>query len=210
MTHWTQNGAFQVCYYQPVSEHPYWQHMQLKLIDRLRATRWMPPDYWQTHNSNGLVIDIRNYHWLNSASRVLISTCSAPLVQTGERKQFSLIDLHPQASQGQGRPSCQKSRSNGSNRRAPTNKWMDATKCSIAPAMRSIISVTLMFLIRVKACQALAVHYASSSSHFPFRVRTHKVTDHPTYTSTTIAWVTNSFQMLNSRCLEYMNGGQYL
>ena len=36
---------------------------------------------------------IRNYHWLNSASRVLISTCSAPLVQTGERKQFSMFDL---------------------------------------------------------------------------------------------------------------------
>jgi len=36
---------------------------------------------------------IRNYHWLNLASRVLISTCSAPLVQTGKRKQFSLFDL---------------------------------------------------------------------------------------------------------------------
>jgi len=36
---------------------------------------------------------IRSYHWLNSASRVLISTCSTPLVQTGERKQFSLFDL---------------------------------------------------------------------------------------------------------------------
>jgi len=55
---------------------------------------------------------IRNYHWLNSASRVLISTCSEPLVQTGERKQFSLfdldftydLDLQSQASQGQGRP----------------------------------------------------------------------------------------------------------
>ena len=38
---------------------------------------------------------IRNYHWLNSASQVLKSTCSAPLrplVQTGERKQFSLFD----------------------------------------------------------------------------------------------------------------------
>jgi len=34
-----------------------------------------------------------NHHWLNSASRVLISTCSAPLVQTGEHKQFSLFDL---------------------------------------------------------------------------------------------------------------------
>ena len=36
---------------------------------------------------------IRNYHWLNSASRVLTSTCSAPLVQTGQRKQFSLFDF---------------------------------------------------------------------------------------------------------------------
>ena len=57
-------------------EHPTWK---LKLIDRLRATRWTPPDYWQTDNSNGLIMVIRNYHWLNSASRVLISTCSAPL-----------------------------------------------------------------------------------------------------------------------------------
>jgi len=26
------------------------------------------PDYWQTDNSTGLVMVIRNYHWLNSAS----------------------------------------------------------------------------------------------------------------------------------------------
>jgi len=58
--------------------------VKLKLIDCLRATHWMPPDYWQTDNSNGLVMVIRNYHWLNSASRVLRSTCSTPLVQTGE------------------------------------------------------------------------------------------------------------------------------
>jgi len=38
-------------------------------------------------------MDIRDYHWLNSTSRVLISTCSVPLVQTGQRKQFSLLDL---------------------------------------------------------------------------------------------------------------------
>jgi len=55
---------------------------KLKLIDRLRVTCCMPLDYWQTDNSNGLVMVIRNYHWLNSASWVLISTCSAPLVQT--------------------------------------------------------------------------------------------------------------------------------
>jgi len=46
--------------------------------------RWLSTHYWQTDNSNGLVMVIRNYHSLNLASRVLISTCSAPLVQTGE------------------------------------------------------------------------------------------------------------------------------
>jgi len=80
-------------------------------------------------NSNGLVMVIRNYHWLNSASWVLISTWSAPLVQTGQCKQFSVfdfdIDLQFQASQGQDWPSCQKSRSNSSNRRAPTDKRTD-------------------------------------------------------------------------------------
>ena len=85
------------------------------LIDRLHATRWTPPNYWQTDNSNGPVMVVRNYHWLNSASLVLISTCSAPLVQMGE--QFITVwpltydlGLQSQASQGQGRPSCQKSR----------------------------------------------------------------------------------------------------
>jgi len=54
------------------------------------------------------------------------------------------FDLQSQASQGQGQPSCQKSRSNGSNRRAPIDKrtdphtHMDATKCIISPAMRSL------------------------------------------------------------------------
>ena len=92
----------------------------IKLIDRLRATRWTPPDYWQTDNSNRLVMVIRNYHWLNSASQVLISTCSAPLVQTGERKQTHTVwpwpltynlDVQSQASEGQDQLSCQKSRS---------------------------------------------------------------------------------------------------
>jgi len=82
-----------------------------------------------TDNSNGLAMVIRNYHWLNSASRVLTSTCSATLVQTGERKQTHCLtltfDIKSQASQGQGQPSCQKSRSNGSNRRAPIDKRTD-------------------------------------------------------------------------------------
>jgi len=32
-------------------------------------------------------------HYIGELSRVLISTCSAPLVQTGECKQFSMFDL---------------------------------------------------------------------------------------------------------------------
>jgi len=37
---------------------------EIKLIDRLRATCWKsPPNYWQTDNSNGLVMVIRNYHF---------------------------------------------------------------------------------------------------------------------------------------------------
>ena len=79
---------------------------------------------------------IRNYHWLNSASRVLISTCFAPLVQTGERKQFSLFDLdlwpttltyNPRLAKVRVDPTAknQGQRSNGSNRRAPTDKRTD-------------------------------------------------------------------------------------
>ena len=104
---------------------------------------------------------IRNYHWLNSASRVLISTCSAPLVQTGERKQFSLFDLdiwpttltyNPKLAKVKVDPYAeyQGQRSNGSNRRAPTDKWtdthththMDATESIIAFATRSIKMTT--------------------------------------------------------------------
>jgi len=40
---------------------PYVQHdTKIKVIDRLRATHWTPPDYWQTDNSNGLVMVIHN------------------------------------------------------------------------------------------------------------------------------------------------------
>jgi len=98
---------------------------------------------------------ICNYHWLNSTSRVLISTCSAPLVQTGERKQFSLfdldliydLDLQSHSSQGQDRPSCQKSRSKvkrfkqeSAHRQTDgrTHTHTDATKHIMAPAMWSI------------------------------------------------------------------------
>jgi len=112
----------------------------LKLIDGLRAACWMPPDYWQTDNSNGLVMVIRNYHWLNSASQVLISTCSAPLFQTRERKQthkWTIFDLdlwpttltyNPRLAKVKVDPRAKNrgQRSNGSNRRAPTDKRTDA------------------------------------------------------------------------------------
>ena len=111
----------------------------IKLIDRLRATRWTPTDYWQIDNFNGLVIVIRNYHWLNSASRVLISTCSAPMVQTGQCKQFSLFDLdlwhttltyNPRLAKFKVDPHAknQGQRSNSSNRRVPTDKQTDTHK----------------------------------------------------------------------------------
>jgi len=113
----------------------------LKLIDRLRATRWTPPDYWQTDNSNGLVMVIRNYHWLNSASRVIISTCPHQWFKQESVNKHTLFDLdlwlttltynprlakvkvdHHAKNQGQ--------RSNGLNRRAPTDKWMDTHTCT--------------------------------------------------------------------------------
>ena len=120
-----------------------------------------PLTYWQTDNSNGLVTVIRNNHWLNSAIRVLISTCSAPLVQTGEHKQFSLFDLdlwptkmtyNPRLAKVKVDPHAknQGQRSNGSNRRSPTEKrtdtHTDATKRIIAPATRSIIHVSFTLL----------------------------------------------------------------
>jgi len=105
---------------------------------------------------------IRNYHWLNSASPVLISTCSAPLVQTGKRKQFSLFDLdlwptiltyNPRLAKVKVDPHAKIKviAQNGWNRRVPTanrhirthtdkqtNTHTNAFKRIISPAMRSI------------------------------------------------------------------------
>jgi len=139
-----------------------WAIFQLKLIERSCATRWTPPDYWQT--DNGLVMVIRSYHSLTSASWVLISTSSAPLAQTGERKHTHIwmdghyhdkmwqqneifhcltltydLDLQSQASQGQGRPSCQKYRSNGSNRRAPTDKRTDTHTWTLPNVLSALL-----------------------------------------------------------------------
>jgi len=102
----------------------------------------------QTDNSNGLVMVIRNYRWLNSASWVLISTCSAPLVQTGEQfftvwPRSMTMTYNPRLAKVKVDPHAKSQRSNGSNRRAPTDKQadthMDTTKRIISPATRSII-----------------------------------------------------------------------
>ena len=87
---------------------------------------------------------IRNYHWLNSASRVLISTCSAPLVQTRDRKQthynprLTKVKVDPHARYQSQKVKWFKQES--------THRLMDghththATKRIISPATRSIIS----------------------------------------------------------------------
>ena len=72
--------------------HYIWLRISIK-ADRPLTRNTLNASWLLTDNSNGLVMVIRNYHWLNSASRVLISTCSAPLVQTAEHKQISLFDL---------------------------------------------------------------------------------------------------------------------
>jgi len=116
------------------------------MIDRLRTTCWMPPDYWQTDNSNGLVMVICNYDWLNSASRVLISTCSAPLVQTGQRKQFSMFDrdlwpttltYNPRLAKVKVDPHAKKTKVIRFKQES-THTHTDATKCIISPTTRSI------------------------------------------------------------------------
>ena len=132
----------------PVLIHYIANQCTLKLIDHLHATRWTPPDYWQTDNSNGLVMVIRNYHWLNSLSRVLISTCSAPLVQTGERKQFLLFDrdlwpttltYNPRLAKVKVDPRAknQGQKSNGSNRRVPTGNGRTRTHTRTLPNVLS-------------------------------------------------------------------------
>jgi len=95
-----------------------------------------------TLNAPWLLTD-RQFQWtgnghsqlsLAELGQVLISTCSVPLVQMGERKQFSLFDLdlwpmtltyNPSQAKVNVDPHAknQGQRSNGSNRRAPTDKW---------------------------------------------------------------------------------------
>jgi len=85
------------------------------------------------------------------ASRVLISTCSAPLVQMGEQFFTNCpspltydLDLQSQASQGLGQHSCQKIKVNDQTvltgerpQTRSTDTYADVTKRIIAPATRS-------------------------------------------------------------------------
>ena len=107
---------------------------------------------------------IRNYHWLNSASRVLISTCSAPLVQTGEHKQFSLFDIdlwptiltyNPRLAKVKGDPHAKikvKGQTVQTGERPQTNGRTDASKRIIAPATRSIKKI-LKYAVSRKCIQ---------------------------------------------------------
>ena len=76
------------------------------------------------------------------------------------------LDLQSQASQGQHRPSCQKSRSNGSNRRASTAKRMvtntDATKRIISPATWSITIVIWLIVSWFVICRPLSHQWCVS------------------------------------------------
>jgi len=129
---------------------------------------------------------IRNYHWLNLASRVLISICSAPLVQTAERKQFSLFDLdlwpttltyNPRLAKIKVDPHAknQGQRSNGSNRRAPTDKrtdrHTDAANSIIAPATRSIKTMhnirSVIFVNRRWVTFMRTITFVIANSHRP-------------------------------------------
>jgi len=98
---------------------------------------------------------IRNYHRVKSASRVLISTCSAPLVQTGERKQFSLFDLdlwpttltyNPRLAKIKVDPHAktQGQRSNGSNRRVPTANGHTSTHTDATKRIISLLADMLL------------------------------------------------------------------
>jgi len=59
----------------------------LKTVLKIKADRPLTCD---TLNAPSLLTN-RQFQW--TPSRLLILTCSAPLVQMGERKQFSLFDL---------------------------------------------------------------------------------------------------------------------
>jgi len=103
-----------------------------------------------TDISSGLVMVIRNYHWLNSATRVLISTYSTPLVQTGERKQTHTVwpwpltydlDHNPRLAKVKVDPHAKNKGQmvQAGERHRQTDGHTYATKCIISPATRSII-----------------------------------------------------------------------
>jgi len=163
--HTQLHGAQQVLYRAVM---PNMSHCHIKLIDRLHATRWTPPDYRQTIPllTNGQFQWTGNGHSqlplaeLGKLSPNIDLLCTSQ-VQTGERKQTHTVwpwpltyDLHlqTQASQCQGRTSCQKSRSKvkrfkqeSAHRQTETRTHTDAAKRIISPATRSIITRSTRF-----------------------------------------------------------------
>ena len=136
-----------------------------------------------TDNSNGLVMVIRNYNWLNSASRVLISTCSTPLAT---KHNFSLFDFdlwpttltyNPRLAKVKVDPHAknQGQRSNGSIRRAPTVNQMDTH----TDATKRIISLA------TRSTTIIVVHVLSVGEHNVFTIR-HKPLN-PVFTTALIS-----------------------
>jgi len=145
-------------------------HRQHLFISQIKAGRPLTRD---TLNARWLLTNRQfqwtgNGHsqlcnWLNSASWVLISTCSAPVVQTGERKQTLFdLDLWPTTltynsrlakvkvdPHAKIRSKVKRFKQDSAHRQTDghthTCTHMDATKCIISPAMRSITTVTDTF-----------------------------------------------------------------
>ena len=108
------------------------EKLQLKLIDRLRATHWTPPDYWQTIPWTG------NGHSQLPLAELGKPSSTIDLLSTGSNFHCLTYDLQPQASQGQ---PCQ---NQGQMVQTDGRTHTDAAKPIISPAMRLITNHVIL------------------------------------------------------------------
>ena len=100
-----------------------------QLLTPIKADRPLTRDTLNTH----WLLTNRQFQWTgNGHSQLPLAELGKPSPNIDLLRTTVLpwsltydLDLQSQASQGQGRPLCQKSRSNGSNRTAPTDKRTD-------------------------------------------------------------------------------------
>jgi len=124
---------------------------------------------------------IRNYHWLNSASQVLISPAPHHWFKRDSINNFHCLiltfdlDLQSQASQGQGWPSCQRSRSKvkwfkqeSAHRQTDGNTHTHGrSKSIISPATRSIkIGYFRCILLRASFTNKGQIYSQLNSAYF--------------------------------------------